>query len=417
MRFFRLPEISIRLVQAGFLIKVFAGILVGLVYTYYYTDRLTADTFKFFDDSEVLFDSFFSKPGDFFRMFTGIGAEASDLNHYYNKMNNWYDIFSPFNDNRTMIRFNTLVRFFSMGYYFVHVVFICFLSLMGILATVKVFKQEFPKLAMEFYLIMLLLPSVLFWGSGLLKDALVYFSFGMVILTFNNLVRNETINLSGILKFITAALLLLFTKFQVFVLIIPLLIGWWVIYKYKIHALIVFPTTCIIYFGFLLTPLFTNLTGLHLATLLAQKQHAFYELGEIAKAGSVISIPVLEPTAASILMNAPLGFLNALFRPFITDSGPVLTLISSIENTLVLLFGLICIFRFNRKNTTGKILPWFSLFYTLTYFTLIGLITPILGAIVRYKAQALPFLVIMFVMFAATEKENMVKRFISKINK
>jgi hypothetical protein len=414
MNFFRLEEIPVKFIQAGFLVKVFAGILVGLVYTFYYTDRLTADTFKFFDDSAVIFNALKTNPNHFFRMITGFGAGLEELKPYYNQMNNWYDIYSPFNDNRTMIRFNAVVRFFSMGFYNVHVVFICFLSLTGIVAIIKVFRKEYSRLSFEFYMILLLLPSVLFWGSGLLKDALVYFSFGIMLLTFDKL-KCSKFNVANLFSFVGAMLLLLFTKFQVFVLVIPLLIAWWLSKKVRFHPALIFTTVCIIYFGILISPPSILFGGFELTNLLAQKQQAFFVLAQASNAGSAITIPAIKPEPWSILLHAPLGFFNALTRPFLTDVGPILTIISSVENTLILLFGVYSILKFRKANIIGKVIPWFCLFYTVIYFTLIGLITPILGAMVRYKAQALPFLVIMFVIISSDEKTGFIKKLIQKI--
>jgi len=413
MNFFRMEEISLNFIKTGFLIKVFAGIVVGLVYTFYYTDRLTADTFKFFDDSEILYNSLRTKPYDFIRMLTGIGAGAPELNHYYNSMTNWYDIFSPFNDNRTMVRFNALVRIFSFGYYYVHVVFICFLSLTGIIAIVKVFKEEFPGLALEVYMILLLLPSVLFWGSGLLKDALVYFSFGMVLFTFNKMSGTQKFSFRELSLFLISMVMLLMTKFQVFMLILPILGAWWIVARYRTKAFPTFFITHIIFFGLMFLPV-KIFAGYQLTELLVQKQQAFFVLAEASKAGSAIIIPALSPDITSFITNAPIGFITAFTRPFITDTGPVMMVISAIENTLILLFGLYCLFRFNKSVLRGKVLPSFCLFYTLTYFTLIGMITPVLGAIVRYKAQALPYLVIMFVIVSYSGKETLVKKLYTK---
>src|SRR5688500_16462932 len=106
MTFFSVPGIRLQTFQAAFVIKLIAGISLGLIYTFYYTNRLTADTFKFFDDSGILFDSIYENPYDFFRMLTGINSEDPELQGYYDRMTNWYDTFSPFNDNRAMIRLN-----------------------------------------------------------------------------------------------------------------------------------------------------------------------------------------------------------------------------------------------------------------------------------------------------------------------
>ena len=64
--FFNLPSIPVRWLQAAFIIKVLAGIALGIIYSRYYTDRSTADTFKFFDDSQIIFNAL-KEPGRFFQ--------------------------------------------------------------------------------------------------------------------------------------------------------------------------------------------------------------------------------------------------------------------------------------------------------------------------------------------------------------
>ncbi len=395
LKFFRFDGISTFTIKAGFIIKIIAGIAVGLIYTYYYTNRLTADTFKFFDDSKILFDSVYTKPFDFFRMVTGIGAGASELQPYYDKMTNWYDTFSPYNDNRTMIRFNALVRFLSMGHYYVHVIFVCFLSLTGMVAIVKVFKREFPDLVLQFFFTFILLPSVLFWGSGLLKDALVFFAIGFVLYSFDKLINEKNRLLQNLILLVCFLFLLMISKFHVFILLLPLLTAWWLSSKTKLSPLISF-MVCHLFFILIifLLPLIND--SYNLAVMLSHKQAAFYGLASSAGAGSIISIPILEPTILSILKNAPQAFITCFTRPFLTDGGSFLIKISALENILILVMGIIALIKIKIVTLKDKILPMLCLFYAATFFTLIGLVTPVMGAIVRYKAQALPFLVILF---------------------
>ncbi len=385
---------------------------MGLIYTFYYTDRLTADTFKFFDDSKILFDAIYTHPTDYLRMLTGIGSNSHHLQPYYDTMTNWYDTFSPFNDNRTMIRLNAFLRLFSMGYYYVHVTVVCFLSYIGIVALVKVFSREFPDNALEIFLTFLLLPSVLFWGSGLLKDSLVFFTFGLMVLAFDRVIYVKA-STGAITYFLFTLFLLMITKFQVFLISLPLLTAWVITYKTKIKAFYSFTVISVLFFV-LVYRVSKMISELDLVTLLVQKQEAFFKLAIASDAGSLISIPVLKPEFLNLLLNAPVGFFTSLTRPFITDTGAILNTISAVENIVILVLGIYCIIKFNSKNISGKILPVFCLFYTLYSFTLIGMITPVLGAIVRYKAQALPFLVILFLIIAHPLIKKQLNRILPK---
>lgn len=405
--FFEVSGVSRKLIKWGFFLKLIAGTGVGLIYTYYYTDRLTADTFKFFDDSQILYDTFQTNKSAFFRMVTGIGSGSADLQVYYDRMTNWYDTFSPYNDNRTLIRLNAILRFLSFGHYYVHVVFICFLSLAGITAITKVFARHFPDLSASVFLVFIMLPSVLFWGSGLLKDSLVFFSLGFTLYYFDRLMYSGKNLLVSAALFVTGMFLLMITRFHVFLLLIPAFAAWGISVRWKMKPAMVF--------GALLILFLLCLNGLQfidprydLAALLVRKQEAFIQLAINSDANSYIEIPRLRASISSMLLNAPGGFITCLTRPFITDKGSFLVHLSAAENLVVLLFVVWSLFYLKIKELKQSPLLWFTLYFAVSSFMLIGMVTPILGAIVRYKAQALPFLIIFLLILTSKEGKSRV---------
>jgi hypothetical protein len=145
--FFQSPGMGKRTVGVLFLLKVAAGTALWWVYTYHYTDRSTADIYKYFDDGNVLFSALPAHPGDYLRMLLGIGNDTPHFNEaYYAVMNNWHRQYDTgyYNDAHTMIRFSALVRLFSFGVYHVHTVFASFLSLIGLVALYKSFIGALP---------------------------------------------------------------------------------------------------------------------------------------------------------------------------------------------------------------------------------------------------------------------------------
>src|SRR4051812_33206457 len=88
-KFFGLESISPNWVSLVFVLKVIAGCSLGLLYTYYYKDRSTADTFKFFDDSKIISAQLWEHPKYFFEMLTGINGNDPELTPYYYSMNAW----------------------------------------------------------------------------------------------------------------------------------------------------------------------------------------------------------------------------------------------------------------------------------------------------------------------------------------
>lgn len=221
MKFFDVEGISKRTLSFVFILKIICGLILWSVYTFYYKDRAISDIYKYFDASKIMFDALKTNPIHFFKMLTGIGNNAPEFLPYYDKMNFWSRQIesSIYNDSHTIIRFNTLVRFFSFGYYNVHTVFICFLSLIGLTAIYKTFYPLLQDKKQELFISVFLLPSVLFWGSGVLKEGLILFALGLFIYYFNQLFKFKAIIIC-----LGVGLLLALSKFYVWLSIMPGLI-------------------------------------------------------------------------------------------------------------------------------------------------------------------------------------------------
>ena len=141
LRFFEIEGISRNVISGLFILKIIFGFFVWAVYTYYYTYRPTADVFKYFDASEVMFNTLKTNPVHFFKMLFGIDCTGPEFYDYYDKMNYWNSKVnsSIYSDNHLIILINTIIRFFSLGFFHVHRVFFSFLSLIGLTATYKTF--------------------------------------------------------------------------------------------------------------------------------------------------------------------------------------------------------------------------------------------------------------------------------------
>jgi len=398
-RFFRLDGLPFTATSWLFVLKILAGIVLGIIYTNYYTDRKTADIFKYFDDSKILFNSLFHSPGDFFRIFTGIGSDDPALQHYYEAMVSWNNSDNIYNDNRNLIRLNTLLRFISMGNYYVHTVFMCFISLCGLIGIFKVLNEEVKGKTYEIFFAVFLLPSVVFWNSGMLKDGLMIFAFGILFYNFHLLITRGG-SPSRILIILLTALWLSVLKLYILMIVLPGLVLWWFFKKYPSRDRFTFPAftlAYILYFAviFNLKYIFHDYDFAH---MIYKKQFNFLNLVSMVQSGSVIDIPVLQGNVWSILKNTPHAVYTILFRPFIWESGSVFILMAAIENVFILLAGFLALISLDLKQNINRPLLAFSVFFVLILFALTGLVTPVMGAFVRYKVPALPFLLLIFIM-------------------
>jgi len=137
------------------------------------------------------------------------------------------------------------------------------------------------------------------------------------------------------------------------------------------------------------------LSGLHPKTdvigVLALKQKDFINLGLERAAGSMVDIPVFTD-GLSFLKAIPYGIWNTLVRPYPSFSDGLLSALSGIEQSIYVALVLLAI-SFRRRS-----IRWEVLYLCLTYYLwtaiFVGTVTPVMGALVRYRAPVIPFLLI-----------------------
>ncbi|HWB62294.1 MAG TPA: hypothetical protein VG603_02200 [Chitinophagales bacterium] len=395
--FYRFKKIQLNglkpLVTLGlFNIKFVTGIFIWLVYTFYYKDVQNNDVHKFYTDALVLKQAAVQAPASFTKLMLGLPSDSGTA-VYETQMHNWVRNFdeAPFNENRTVIRLNALLLFLSFNTYFVHVLFMCFFSLVGwVLMVNAVFtKNETDKILLA--VLVLLLPSVLFWASGVMKEPLLVLGLGLIIHgVFNNQNRPLFRNLVSVTA---GTLIVLMAKFFVLVCFVPAAIAFFLFRKKQATGFIVAKYLVI---NTLLLILAFNIyrvsPRVNMAQMLVNKQTHSIKEAEYFNAGSRIQIPAVSTNAASILAVAPVGIWNTIARPYPWEGRNVMMLASAAENLLVIAFIIVCFWLTYWKAFQNLNMVMFMLNFTLGYFALIGICTPVLGNLARYRAPLLPLL-------------------------
>ena len=453
------------------MLKVVSGFLLYLIYTYYYTDRSTADIWKYYDDGMVMFSALSQQPSDYFKMLFGVMNDTPHFQSYYDTMNHWYRPYgsSIANDTHTIIRFNAFVRLFSLGHYNVHGVVANFLGLLGLTGILHFLKQMAPSKEKWFFVGVFLMPGMMFWASGVLKEPLLFFGLGLFLYGVMKL-SNEGFSI-GKLVVVGLSLFFLFTvKSYVLIGILPGLVAWQLCKRFsKFHPAIVF-SAVYLFLGIGVVAIGYVMPSKNPLERLVQKQYAFYQLAEggtyvktnandtlyigaesfdeltfsddranlvvnsdvnsvywksakqpnaiaqtlekgtevavlldYGKTGSTIAIPHLEPTIWSVLKAAPIALTNATFRPFPWEIRSPFMALSGLENLILIVLLIAAIVgAYGRTHLLNS--TWFvAISFALVILILTGLVTPVLGAIVRYKVPALPFLACALLALVDTE--------------
>ncbi|MCU0436142.1 MAG: hypothetical protein MUC87_21985 [Bacteroidia bacterium] len=465
---FRYDELHKRFLPAAFLLKIAAGTALWYIYTYYYTDRSTSDIWKYFDDSGILFSALQSSPTDFLRMITGIGDDAPHIAAtYYQKMNYWYQQFdSPFfNDGRTMIRLNALLRLLSFGNYHVHTVIMSFLSLIGLNLIYKILRPAFAGWRWIGAVVVFLLPSVLFWGSGVLKEGLLWLCMGVLLWALMQ-AKEKPLWLRVALT-LAAAWLMAATRLYVLAAVIPALGGWWLAKKWNstvwkplavtlaavcvcLLLLRMWPATDAVKLVAIKRNDFINLARggtymydstrvLHLDaanrnalirvndTLVRIQRGTpvrwwrvadnfmdtlytaqftdtatFRLLSDLPRAGTLTSTRYLQPGIADMLRVLPEAMFSIVFRPLPHEMRHLPLIPAAAENLLLL--ALLALLLRTARRTPQKALTVYCVVFVLLLLAVTGITTPVTGAAVRYKSLALPFLFAMLMLHINPQK-------------
>ena len=370
----------------SWVIKVIAGLALLYTYTQVYPKRAEADAFKYFDDGIILREIADEDPAVFTRILLGTWSD-SDL-HYLNRLNYWFRSYDHgiANDNRVVIRVNALLNLVTRGSYGLNLLVFLVLAWLGSYWLFQLFLG-LSSTKITSYIAAFLVPSTVFWSSGILKEALLFFALGGFLYSLFRLYQRFRwgVFTLGIVCF----LLLLFLKIYILMALLPIvLLTWlwvqttsWKQFAGSFLACIAAFITCHVLFFPDWSPLST----------LQGKQFDFIQMAHAVNAGSIVPIIPMDGRMSTVLALVPLGIWNVLVYPDFSMLKNGQSLVAFTENVLILLILLGAVLRLRGISWT---LDWRfpSLLFSLAVLSLVGMTAPVVGAMVRYKAPVLPFL-------------------------
>ena len=384
----RIKGLSPWWISAAFLLKVMIGVAVWFIYSQVYDiPRSEADVFKYFDDGLVLAEAYQESPLLFMELFTDQASSDQSLK-YQHRLNYWersYDLIQ-INDNRSMIRVNALLAFISKGDYHVHSIVFNFIALLGLILLFKGLSGLYPFEPWVFIVCFVLPPSLLFWASAPLKEALVLLPMGMLLYSIKDIDR---IGPQKWLLFI-AIVCSVFIKPYVGLAMLPGFLFLVFSARWKGRLTLLF----IMIHALILAGLYVSqfLPSLDVVAILSVKQKDFFNVAQSVDAGSVVDIPRFHDLW-TFIQACPSAIWRTYFRPGVWEIRSMLDGVAALENMgYLLLLGLAVM---KRSKQIDKRMLLFCLSFIVRMAVLIGTVTPVLGASVRYRVPALPFLLLL----------------------
>lgn len=361
-----------------------AGIFYGWIGLYYGSLAQMQDTWRFHAESIQEYNLLYTSPSEYLTNIfrdpygAGFGGFFAGTDSYWNdlKSNILIKLFSVFN-------------IFSFGNYYVNVIFYSFITLFGALAIFKVMNDAFPGKRMNILLATFLVPSFLYWTSGLHKEGLIFTGISLIIYSIYFGSIEKKWGFKRISALLTGLLLLLFLRNFILVIIIPAIIAWLAATRWPKYGLAIFTVVYVFSGIFFFVAKYAD-SRLDFPQAVVNKQQEFIKL----KGGnSSIPIKKLEPNAVSFLKNTPQAINLSTIRPYPSDVRHILSLAASLEINLLLLLFLVFIV-WHRNGLKSRNLIYFCIFFSFSVLLAIGFSVNNLGAIVRYRSIIMPFLIV-----------------------
>jgi hypothetical protein len=385
IRFFRSSGLTQTQLILLFCLKVAVGIFYGWLGVYYASTGNMRDTWAFHTgglEEEILL---LNDPVRFLTELIHDPYEGGKWKLFQSDDSYWNDL-----KGNALIKGLAILNLITGGHYFVNVLFYNFFGLIGLVCFYRVLTHRFHTQPIATALTVLLLPSVLFWTSGIHKEGILFTAIGLITYCIYFSFQARHWSIKRIAAIFLSLLLILVFRNHLLLALLPALLLWALTQRFPNHKGWI---TAALYTGclllFFLSPVITP--RLNLPEAVAQKQHEFLQLK-----GGKSSLPVepLEPTPMGFLKNLPQSLDLALTRPHLSNVRHLLSLAAYLEVIGWAVILLLWIwFRDKRKTWPRESLDYFLLTFSIAVILIIGFSINNLGAIVRYRSIVLAALI------------------------
>jgi hypothetical protein len=379
--FVKKSELGNKWIITLFAIKILAGVAICYCSLHFYS--IHNDYWDNNLGSTQEYEVLKTNPKYFFSEFFVSNYNGNYADFWSNTDSFWNDL-----KNNCLIKFMAFFNLLSGGNYYINSIFFNSIVFLGHVGLYRLFKKMFVQFNWGIVIGCFLLPSFLYFSSGIHRDGLIFTIITACLYCCYGIWEEGKKNKKFYSVAILSLLLLLILRNVVAITLVPILFAWWCSKKFSINPIILTSSIVILFLGTILfLGKFTNINPLH---FIAAKQADYFKLD----AGNTqTSLQVLQPTATSFLQNTPTALGNIFFKP-ILGTKP-LTLIP-FEVELLFYYALIAIFLFATNKIplpVSKVYLVAILGFVFLSFLFIGHIIPNLGAIIRYRSIYLPFII------------------------
>ncbi len=381
----------------GLLSKIGGAIALGFVYYFYYRG---GDTINYYDTACALINVLLTKPDTFFYLYFG-DPKMSELF----MVSGEYDFIYWVNDPYAYFVSKCFVPVVLLcgKSYVASAIVVATLCYLGVWRLFLIFVKEFPSLEKQFAWSVLYVPSVVFWGSGIMKDSVTFSATCFYVHGFYWFFTQKRWKFKYLMSLVVSIYLLLSIKPYILFALMPGSILWFVslrVTKIRNGFIRVIVTPTILVLGtalalFALQQLGDSLGRYSVDKVIKTASGAQQDLKQSYYGGNTFNIGDYEPTIEGMLSVSHKAIFATLFRPTFLDVRNVVMGICAVENMFILFFTIYLIIRLRVVRfftyITSHPLLMFSFIFSLFFAFSVGVSISNFGTLVRLKIPCIPF--------------------------
>jgi hypothetical protein len=322
--------------------------------------------------------------------------------------------------NFLVVRVSAIFSLFSFGKYFVTNFLFALFAYAGMWRLYKFFYEQHPSMHKELAIAILYFPTVIFWSSGAMKEALCMGGLGLLTYALYGLFIKKERPLGNSIIALLAGYLLITIKVYIVIAYLPfftlyLLLKNVTLLKNKFFKYLMAPLLiagCIYAYSQVINTLDEELGNYAVSNIAESVKTQQLNFEAQAESGSNFSLGTsFDGSVLGMITIGPAAIVATLFRPFLWESKKISTLLSSFESLALMFFTFYVIFKagpgiFLRSLVKDPLII-FCFAFSVVFAVFVGATTLNFGSLVRYKIPCLPFfLITLFLILDKVKKKT-----------
>ena len=407
-------DLNYKYFMKAFYIKIAGGLGFMFLTVYYWGG---GDTYSYYNTGRDMLTYVLEDPLDRFELFF---SSVENMNWYkYKFAYNRHD-FLRSSANFTTVKITALVNMLCFQSYIVSTVIYSIISFLGVWNMYYVFCKIYPHLRRQLFYAFFFIPSVILWGSGILKDTITLASIGFIVYSFMNIIIFKRKKLLSFVLIIIATITIASIKPYILYILYPCLFIW---VQSNLKALIksnflrrlIAPVVAIalIVSSYFLTGQLSQSAGKYNLNKIEGTLEGFqtwHTTVSETKHQSGYTLGDMDYTTIGILKKIPAAIEVTFFRPYFWEVYNASTLLGAMEGTVLVCFVIYLLFKY--KLSLFRVIGRnkdiiFLLLFSILFGISVGISSYNFGALSRYKIPAQMFFVVALILIVdKTNKEN-----------